>query len=82
VSRRTWPPAEYFTEACSPLERSKVLRLIAEGHSNRDIGDQLSVSEDTVKVHVRHIMLKLAANDRTEAAVIGMRRGFIKLSVL
>jgi DNA-binding NarL/FixJ family response regulator len=57
-----------------------VLRLIAGGHRNKQIGDQLRVSEDTVKGRVRNILSKLGANDRTHAAIIGLKRGIIVLS--
>ncbi|MET0280042.1 MAG: response regulator transcription factor [Steroidobacteraceae bacterium] len=56
-----------------------VLRLIAEGNSNREIAYALVISEDTAKSHVKSIMLKLGANDRTHAVMIGLRRGFIVL---
>src|SRR5580658_5378888 len=55
----------------------RVLRLIAEGYANKEIGAQLSVSEETVKSQVRNILSKLNANDRTHAAMIGLRRGII-----
>ena len=57
----------------------EVLRRIAEGDRNRDIGEQLGITEDTVKVHVKHIMDKLGAKDRTQAVAIGIRRGVIAL---
>lgn len=57
----------------------QVLRRMAEGDRNRDIGEQLSISEETVKVHIRHIMDKLGAKDRTQAVAIGVRRGVIHL---
>jgi DNA-binding NarL/FixJ family response regulator len=63
-------------EALSPLE-VRVLRLIAEGNSNKEIGAQLSFTEDAVKGHVRSILTKLRANDRAHAAVLGLRRGII-----
>lgn len=56
-----------------------VLRRIAEGDRNRDIGERLSISEETVKVHVKRIMEKLEAKDRTQAVAIGIRRGIIAL---
>jgi DNA-binding NarL/FixJ family response regulator len=56
-----------------------VLRRIAEGDRNRDIGEQLKIAEETVKVHVKHIMEKLGAKDRTQAVAIGIRRGVISL---
>ena len=57
----------------------EVLQKIAAGNRNRDIAALLFISEDTVKGHVKHIMGKLGANDRTEAVAIGIRRGFIHL---
>jgi len=63
-------------EALSPLE-VRVLRLIAEGNSNKEIGAQLSFTEDAVKCHVRSILAKLGANDRAQAAVLGLKRGII-----
>jgi DNA-binding NarL/FixJ family response regulator len=56
-----------------------VLRQIAGGGRNKDIADRLCISEETVKVHVRHIMEKLGASDRTEAMAIAVRRGIIRL---
>ena len=57
----------------------EVLRRIAEGDRNRDIGGRLGIAEDTVKVHVKRIMDKLGARDRTQAVAIGIRRGIITL---
>jgi DNA-binding NarL/FixJ family response regulator len=57
----------------------EVLKRIAEGDRNRDIGERLEISEDTVKVHVKRIMDKLGAKDRTQAVAIGLRRGVITL---
>lgn len=57
----------------------EVLAKIAEGNRNKDIGVQLSISEETVKAHVRHILEKLHAKDRTQAVSIGIRRGIIQL---
>jgi len=71
--------AEHAAEdALSPLE-VRVLRLIAEGNSNKEIAGRLSVTEDSVKGHVRNILSKLGANDRTHAAMIGLKRGIIEL---
>jgi DNA-binding NarL/FixJ family response regulator len=71
--------AEHAAEdALSPLE-VRVLRLIAEGNSNKEIAALLSVTEDSVKGHVRNILSKLNANDRTHAAMIGLKRGIIEL---
>ena len=57
----------------------EVLRAIAEGNRNRDIANKLFISEETVKVHIKHIMEKLNASDRTQAVAIGIRRGIIEL---
>ena len=65
-------------EPLTPAEL-RVLRLIAEGHSNKEIAAQLSVSEETVKGQVRNILTKLGANDRTHAAMIGVARGMVEL---
>jgi len=65
-------------EALTPAE-VEVLRLIAAGNANKQIADQLSISEETVKGRVKNILSKLDANDRTHAAVIGVRRGIIQI---
>jgi DNA-binding NarL/FixJ family response regulator len=65
-------------EALTPRE-VEVLRHIAQGNRNKDIAERLFISEETVKVHVKHVMDKLGANDRTEAVAIGIRRGIIQL---
>ena len=71
--------AEHAAEdTLSPLE-VRVLRLIADGNSNKEIAALLSVTEDSVKGHVRNILSKLGANDRTHAATIGIKRGIIEL---
>ena len=71
--------AEHSAEdALSPLE-VRVLGLIAQGNSNKEIAARLSVTEDSVKGHVRNILSKLGANDRTHAAMIGVKRGIIEL---
>jgi DNA-binding NarL/FixJ family response regulator len=56
-----------------------VLRELAGGNRNRDIAMKLFISEETVKIHVKHIMEKLDASDRTQAVAIAVRRGFIQL---
>ena len=56
-----------------------VLRLIAAGNANKQIADQLSITEETVKSRVKNILSKLGANDRTHAAMIGLKRGIIGL---
>jgi DNA-binding NarL/FixJ family response regulator len=70
--------AEHATDdALTPAE-IRVLRLIAEGNANKEIAEQLSVSEETIKGQVRNILSKLDANDRTHAAMIGLKRGIIE----
>jgi len=56
-----------------------VLRLIAEGNSNKEIAGKLSLTEETVKGHVKNILAKLGVNDRTHAVTIGLKRGIIDL---
>ena len=58
-----------------------VLRFIAAGNANKEIADRLGVTEDTVKGRVKSILSKLDANDRTHAAIIGLKRGIIELCV-
>jgi DNA-binding NarL/FixJ family response regulator len=71
--------AEHAAEdSLSPAE-VRVLRLIADGNSNKEIAALLSVTEDAVKGQVRNILSKLGANDRTHAAMIGLKRGIIDL---
>lgn len=71
--------AEHATDdALTPAEIA-VLGLIAGGNSNKQIADQLSISEETVKGRVKSILSKLGANDRTHAVVLGVKRGVIEL---
>jgi DNA-binding NarL/FixJ family response regulator len=71
--------AEHLTDdALTPAEIN-VLRLIAAGNANKQIADQLAISEETVKGQVRNILSKLGASDRTHAAVIGLKRGIIEV---
>lgn len=71
--------AEHATdEALTPGE-VRVLRLIAQGRANKDIASELSLSEETIKGYVSNILAKLGAKDRTQAAMIGFKRGIIEL---
>ena len=71
--------AEHSAEdELSPAE-VRVLLLIAEGKSNKQIAAELALTEDAVKGQVRNILSKLDANDRTHAAMIGLKRGIIEL---
>lgn len=65
--------------ATSPLSNREleVLELIVNGNSNQQIGQQLYITVGTVKTHVRHILNKLCADDRTQAAVLGLRAGLV-----
>ena len=56
-----------------------VIQLIAEGNANKVVADMLEITEDTVKAHVRNILSKLGANDRTHAVTIALKRGIITL---
>jgi DNA-binding NarL/FixJ family response regulator len=71
--------AEHLTDEALTAREVEVLRQVAGGNRNRDIAERLFISEETVKVHVKHIMDKLGANDRTEAVSIAIRRGIIQL---
>jgi two-component system NarL family response regulator len=57
----------------------EVLRLIAQGLSNQDIGNALNIGESTVKSHVTHILNKLGVSDRTQAVIVGVKRGLVSL---
>jgi len=71
--------AEHLSDEFLTDREIEVLRQIAEGNRNRDIAEKLFITEETVKVHIKHIMDKLGANDRTQAVAIGVRRGIIHL---
>ncbi len=70
---------EHLGEETLTARELEVLQQVAGGHRNRDIAERLFISEETVKVHVKHIMEKLGARDRTEAVAIALRRGIIQL---
>jgi DNA-binding NarL/FixJ family response regulator len=71
--------AEHISDEALTDREVEVLQSIAGGNRNRDIANALFISEETVKVHIKHIMEKLGAGDRTEAVAIGIRRGIIHL---
>jgi DNA-binding NarL/FixJ family response regulator len=71
--------AEHAADDSLTPREIDVLRLVAEGNANKLIAVQLSLSEETVKSHVRSILAKLGANDRTHAVAIGLKRGIIGL---
>ena len=71
--------AEHMGDELLTPREIDVLRAVADGNRNRDIAEKLFISEETVKVHIKHIMEKLHASDRTDAVAIGVRRGIIHL---
>jgi DNA-binding NarL/FixJ family response regulator len=71
--------AEHFSDEALTEREVDVLRHVSGGNRNRDIAERLFISEETVKVHVKHIMEKLGASDRTQAVAIAVRRGIIEL---
>ena len=70
--------AEHATDDTLTMAEIEVLRLIAAGNANKQIAAQLSITEETVKGRVKNILSKLGANDRTHAAMIGLKRGIIE----
>jgi DNA-binding NarL/FixJ family response regulator len=85
AGRKKIPPelaaqlAEHLGDESLTERELEVLGHIAGGNRNRDIAERLFISEETVKVHIKHIMEKLGANDRTQAVAIAVRRGIIRL---
>ena len=71
--------AEHLSEEDLSKRETQVLQHLADGNRNRDIAERLFIAEETVKVHVKRIMEKLGAHDRTHALAIAARRGFIQL---
>ena len=71
--------AEHLGDESLTQRELDVLRQLAGGNRNRDIAEKLFIAEETVKVHVKHIMEKLGASDRTQAVAIALRRGIIQL---
>jgi DNA-binding NarL/FixJ family response regulator len=71
--------AEHASDTSLTRREIEVLQLIASGNPNKLVADNLSVTEDTVKMHVKSILSKLGANDRTHAVTIALKRGIIDL---
>jgi len=69
--------AEHRTDQSLTDRELDVLRLVAAGNSNKIVADRLAIAEETVKSHMRSILSKLAANDRTHAATLAVKRGII-----
>jgi len=85
AGRRRVPPevaarlAEYMGDDDLTARELDVLRLIREGYRNKQIADQLTISENTVNFHIKNLMQKLRANDRTHAVTIAVRRGMLQI---
>lgn len=85
AGRRHIPPevasrlAEYMGDDDLTARELDVLRLIRDGYRNKQIADQLTISENTVNFHIKNLMEKLRANDRTHAVTIALRRGFLQI---
>jgi len=71
--------AEHATDGSLSSREIEVLRLVSGGNANKEIAAQLSITEETVKGHIKNILAKLGANDRTHAVTIGLKRGIIDL---
>lgn len=71
--------AEHATDSALTPREIEVLRLVAAGNANKEIGAQLSLTEVTIKSHVKNILAKLGANDRTHAVTIALKRGIMDL---
>jgi DNA-binding NarL/FixJ family response regulator len=71
--------AEHLGEEDLTARELDVLRLIRDGYRNKQIADQLCIAETTVNFHIKNLMDKLAANDRTHAVTIALRRGLLEI---
>jgi DNA-binding NarL/FixJ family response regulator len=71
--------AEHFGEEHLTAREMEVLKLVAHGNRNKQIAHKLGITEETVKVHIKNILSKLEANDRTHAVTIAVQRGIIQL---
>lgn len=85
AGKRRIPPeiateiAEHHTDDALTDREIEVLRLVAAGNSNKIVAAELAISEETVKAHMRSILSKLAANDRTHAVTVALKRGIINI---
>jgi DNA-binding NarL/FixJ family response regulator len=71
--------AEHHSDDALTEREIEVLRQVAAGNANKIVADRLSISEETVKAHMRNILSKLGANDRTHAVTIALKRGIIEI---
>ena len=85
AGRRHIPPevaarlAEHLGDDDLTTRELEVLRLIRDGYRNKQIADQMSISETTVNFHIKNLVDKLQANDRTHAVTIALRRGLLQI---
>jgi len=85
AGRRYLPPevaarlSEHFGEDDLTSRELQVLQLIRDGHRNKQIADQLAIAETTVNFHIKNLVEKLQANDRTHAVTIAVRRGLLEI---
>ena len=85
AGRRRLPPelavemAEHFADDALTAREIEILREVAAGNANKIVADNLHISEETVKTHMRSILSKLGANDRTHAVTIALKRGIIEV---
>ena len=71
--------AKHTADAALTTREIEVLRLVASGHANKEISAHLSINEETTKTHIKNILAKLGAKDRTHAVSLGLKRGIISL---
>jgi len=71
--------AKHTADGTLTTREIEVLRLVASGHANKEISARLSINEETTKTHIKNILAKLGAKDRTHAVSLGLRRGIISL---
>ena len=71
--------ADHISEEALSIRELEVLGLVRDGYRNKIIADQLSIAESTVNFHIKNIMEKLQANDRTHAVTIAVRRGLLQI---
>jgi DNA-binding NarL/FixJ family response regulator len=69
--------SEYVSSEALTAREVQVIRAVSAGNANKCIAGNLGISEETVKCHMKNILIKLGARDRTHAVVIAMRRGFL-----
>src|SRR5262249_35842921 len=85
AGRRRIPPeiaaelAEHVTHAPVTVREVEILKCVASGNANKMIASRLGISEATVKAHMKNVLAKLNANDRTHAVMVALKRGIIEL---